>query len=320
MGASEPGTTEAIIMTCRAQRIFHEKQVAGLCAVHCLNALLQCPMFTAVDLAQMARELDDLERQMLIDGAGGRTDGAELLSFLAQDSSNVAEDGNYSIQVLQRALEPFQLELQRATPAVAADLDQCHAFIANQGEHWLCQRRIGDDWWNLNSLLDAPAFLRRFHVEAYLASLVDQGYDLFLVKGDLPPANDTLDGVGQWFNAVREKGDVPRLYDADGNLVLSSTAASDDKKKTKHTTTATTTTTTAQSTSSRPATSAADDEEEDLRRAIEASLSETPNQPSTNTERTDSTSKKRSAPIHENDAEDDDDDEEMKKAIAMSLK
>lgn len=278
-------------------------------------------MFTAVDLAQMARELDDLERQMLIDGAGGRTDGAELLSFLAQDSSNVAEDGNYSIQVLQRALEPFQLELQRASPAVAADLDQCNAFIANQGEHWLCQRRIGDDWWNLNSLLDAPAFLSRFYVEAYLASLVDQGYDLFVVKGDLPPANDTLDGVGQWFNAVRDKpGDVPRLFDADGTLVLPSTGASDDKKKnTKRTTTSATA-----SAASRPAASAADDEEDDLRRAIEASLAETTTQAST--ERTDSTSKKRSAPIHKSnsadpsDDDDDDDDEEMKKAIAMSLK
>lgn len=302
--------------SCLQTRVFHEKQVAGLCAVHCLNALLQCPMFTAVDLAQLASELDELERQVLIEGADGRTDGAELLSFLAQDSSNVAEDGNYSIQVLQRALQPFQLELERASPREAASLDRCTAFIANQGEHWLCQRRIGNDWWNLNSLLDAPQFLSRFYVEAYLASLVDQGYDLFVVRGELPPPNDTLDGVGQWFTAVHDApGDVPKLFDADGSPVTAaaSTTASQAAEKNKK-----------KGGSAKPVASlAADDEDDDLRRAIEASLTDA-------TKPVAQTSRKRLARADDDvddgdaaaatDGDDGDDDDEMKMAIAMSLK
>lgn len=290
--------------------------MAGLCAVHCLNALLQCPLFTAVDLAQMASELDELERQVLIDGADGRTDGAELLAFLAQDSSNVAEDGNYSIQVLQRALEPFQLELQRASPREAAALDRCNAFIANQGEHWLCQRRVGNDWWNLNSLLDAPQFLSRFYVEAYLASLVDQGYDLFVVRGDLPPPNDTLDGVGQWFTVVHDTpGDVPKLFNADGSLVTaSSTTNASDKGKRA-----------ANAKQSQPVAAAGDDDEaDDLRRAIEASLADAskPNADADTQSSNVNSSRKRQARANA-DAEsgdDDDDDDEMKMAIAMSLK
>ena len=38
--------------------IYHEKQAAALCGVHCLNALLQGPIFTAADLAAIAAELD----------------------------------------------------------------------------------------------------------------------------------------------------------------------------------------------------------------------------------------------------------------------
>jgi ataxin-3 len=36
-----------------------------LCAQHCLNTLLQGHYFTAVDLAEIARDLDGLERQQM---------------------------------------------------------------------------------------------------------------------------------------------------------------------------------------------------------------------------------------------------------------
>lgn len=51
--------------------LYHEKQGnvrgqeynkvdAGLCAVHAVNALLQGPYFTEVDLATIAKEFDDV--------------------------------------------------------------------------------------------------------------------------------------------------------------------------------------------------------------------------------------------------------------------
>ena len=41
---------------------FHFQQEGSLCAQHCLNALLQGQYFTAVDLAEIARQLDETER------------------------------------------------------------------------------------------------------------------------------------------------------------------------------------------------------------------------------------------------------------------
>ena len=44
------------------EAIFHEVQDGSLCAQHCLNSLLQGQFYSAVDLADLARELDTMER------------------------------------------------------------------------------------------------------------------------------------------------------------------------------------------------------------------------------------------------------------------
>jgi hypothetical protein len=54
--------------------------------------------FTAVDLMSVARSLDEQERQMMLEMG---TDTPEFLRYMAEDSGNVADDGNYSIQVIQ---------------------------------------------------------------------------------------------------------------------------------------------------------------------------------------------------------------------------
>ena len=67
------------------------------------------------------------------------------------------------MQVLQKALESFNIELVRAAlpegRALLAKATEQSAFIANQGEHWLTQRSFcnGKQWWNLNSLLSRCA-------------------------------------------------------------------------------------------------------------------------------------------------------------------
>jgi len=43
--------------------VYHERQDAGLCGVHCLNTLLQGPYFTEVDLMTLAVELDKNEKK-----------------------------------------------------------------------------------------------------------------------------------------------------------------------------------------------------------------------------------------------------------------
>ena len=44
------------------EAIFHEQQDGSLCAQHCLNSLLQGQFYSAVDLADMANELDTMEK------------------------------------------------------------------------------------------------------------------------------------------------------------------------------------------------------------------------------------------------------------------
>ncbi|KAG1656171.1 hypothetical protein FOA52_008710 [Chlamydomonas sp. UWO 241] len=105
--------------------LYHEKQVAALCGVHCINALLQGPMFSEVDLAGIRLELHALERaaagtlhqtnrptgqqgigleldalERAVMEEGGMT-GEDYLTFAAEESSNVANDGMFSIQCVQ---------------------------------------------------------------------------------------------------------------------------------------------------------------------------------------------------------------------------
>ena len=46
--------------------VYHERQFGALCGQHAVNALLQQPRFTAVDLAEIGHHLDDIVRLLLL--------------------------------------------------------------------------------------------------------------------------------------------------------------------------------------------------------------------------------------------------------------
>lgn len=73
--------------------LYHEVQESKLCAVHCVNTVLQGPFFSEFDLAALASDLDSRERQMMLQGAGTG-------DFVPAESHNVSLDGDFSIQVL----------------------------------------------------------------------------------------------------------------------------------------------------------------------------------------------------------------------------
>lgn len=73
--------------------LYHEVQESKLCAVHCVNTVLQGPFFTEIDLAALASDLDHEERRMMFQA------GAPSAEFLSEDSHNVSMDGDFSIQV-----------------------------------------------------------------------------------------------------------------------------------------------------------------------------------------------------------------------------
>lgn len=55
------------------------QQEGSLCAQHCLNALLQGPYFTAVDLATLAQQMDDQERERMAENG---VDSEEYRNFI----------------------------------------------------------------------------------------------------------------------------------------------------------------------------------------------------------------------------------------------
>lgn len=102
--------------------LYHEKQIGALCGQHALNNLLQGPYVTVDLLVDIARELQERERKlMLSEGA----DTPDALQYLAQDSNYIDDSGNFSVEVLREALRRSHgLELVLATsPAVQARLD-----------------------------------------------------------------------------------------------------------------------------------------------------------------------------------------------------
>ncbi|KAJ3188784.1 Ataxin-3 [Gaertneriomyces sp. JEL0708] len=170
--------------------IFHEKQEGQLCAQHALNTLLQGPYFTAVDLADIARQLDDAERSAMAEGG---MDREEFQKFVAGGSNNYDDSGFFSVQVIANALKVWNLEItpigsQGARGAKENPTEE-QAFICNLQEHWFSLRKFGGSarrWYNLNSAFNEPEYVSETYLGLLLAQLTNEGYSIFVVSGVLP--------------------------------------------------------------------------------------------------------------------------------------
>jgi ataxin-3 len=73
---------------------------------------------------------------------------------------------------------------------------------------------VGGEWWNFNSLYPAPEHLSAFYLTAYLDSLKEQGYTIFVVRGQLPASPATtgaeLDGPGKWWSPEEVRHSILR--------------------------------------------------------------------------------------------------------------
>ncbi|XP_051869177.1 ataxin-3 isoform X3 [Pristis pectinata] len=70
-------------------------------------------------------------------------------------------------------VDSFQFKIERA-------------FICNYKEHWFTVRKLGKQWFNLNSLLTGPELISDTYLALFLAQLQQEGYSIFVVRGDLP--------------------------------------------------------------------------------------------------------------------------------------
>ncbi|XP_075700444.1 ataxin-3 [Rhinoderma darwinii] len=167
--------------------IFHEKQEGSLCAQHCLNNLLQGEYFSPVELSSIAMQLDEQERMRMAEGGLSST---EYRTFIQQPSGNMDDSGFFSIQVISDALGVWGLELilfnSPEYQILGIDPINERAFICNYKEHWFTVRKLGKQWFNLNSLLTGPELISDTYLALFLAQLQQEGYSIFVVKGDLP--------------------------------------------------------------------------------------------------------------------------------------
>lgn len=189
--------------------LYHEVQEGKLCAVHCVNTALQGPFFSEFDLAALAADLDQRERLVMLEGS--QSPGAANAAsgdFLTEGegSHNVSLGGDFSIQVLQKALEVWDLQvIPLDSPAAGSsmfDPEQEVAFICHLQDHWFCIRKVNGEWYNFNSLYPAPEHLSKFYLSAFIDTLKGSGWSIFAVRGNFPKecpmATEGSNGFGQW--------------------------------------------------------------------------------------------------------------------------
>ncbi|XP_060612572.2 ataxin-3 isoform X1 [Anolis sagrei] len=169
------------------EAIFHERQEGSLCAQHCLNNLLQGEYFSPVELSFIAQQLDEEERKRMAEGG---LSSEEYRTFLQQPSGNMDDSGFFSIQVISNALKVWGLELilfnSPEYQRLGINPINERSFICNYKEHWFTVRKLGKQWFNLNSLLTGPELISDTYLALFLAQLQQEGYSIFVVKGDLP--------------------------------------------------------------------------------------------------------------------------------------
>ncbi|CAO2587159.1 Atxn3 [Lemmus lemmus] len=101
-----------------------------------------------------------------------------------------SEDYRTFLQVISNALKVWGLELilfnSPEYQRLRIDPINERSFICNYKEHWFTVRKLGKQWFNLNSLLTGPELISDTYLALFLAQLQQEGYSIFVVKGDLP--------------------------------------------------------------------------------------------------------------------------------------
>jgi ataxin-3 len=142
--------------------------------------------YSPIDLADIAQDLDRQEMAHMYDPST-----IDTMTTPQTDSSNYDDSGFFSIQVIQKALSAWSLELipyksqnQIALHAQAEPTSQ-NAYICNFKQHWYTIRKFGCHWFNLNSMLKRPQYVSETFLSILLAQLVNDGYSIFICHGQL---------------------------------------------------------------------------------------------------------------------------------------
>ena len=202
--------------------VYFEKQSNDrLCGLHCLNNLLQGPYFDVGILSEIGIQLDREE--------------ARLTGVQAQN--NVDDDGNYGVQVLERALNMYGakvrlLKKRLAISYVAGKNTQAEALIFNSSTHWYAIRKINGIWFNLNSTnsLPGPEIISDFYLSAFIQGAEDIGYTNFLVT-NLPKLEDLNSKIYQNLQSYQKLVKIEDIIEARDNKNAKKKEREEEKKK-----------------------------------------------------------------------------------------
>ncbi|CAB9507002.1 Ataxin-3 [Seminavis robusta] len=212
--------------------IYHEKQESLLCGQHSLNNLVQYCEFTPDTLAIFAHELDELELNFMAENNEGGVKSKDYLERVNEGSGNVDPHGNFSIQVLRRALQKrYGLELPSLKEEGYAKKEPTtmEGFICNKHSHWFAIRKINGRYWNLNSTKDRPELISYFDMATELKEIVAAGYSVFVVPPEktLPPACTGAKEMQQRKAAIR--GGVEGNWWREADLLTPGAAGANNK-------------------------------------------------------------------------------------------
>lgn len=108
----------------------------------------------------------------------------------------MAEDGNFSIQVLAEALKKTaELIVQSVDAKInqGQDLSNEIGFICNSAAHWFAIRKVDHVWYNLNSTnRRGPEIVSDFYLSAFLQSIKENGYTIFVIRGAYPDHDQSV--------------------------------------------------------------------------------------------------------------------------------
>jgi len=98
------------------------------------------------------------------------TETIEFLQYMAQDSFNVSEDGNFSVQVLEEALKKKNIKMnlistKKGMSSLYKLFSEETAIICNSGMHWFALRRINKTWFDLNSTNNFPEIMNENRIK-----------------------------------------------------------------------------------------------------------------------------------------------------------
>ncbi|KAK1298392.1 hypothetical protein QJS10_CPB14g01710 [Acorus calamus] len=146
----------------RPMMLYHETHQSKLQVLHCINAVLQGPFFSDQDLTDLASSFS-------------KTDPT-----LPSDDDDT--DGSFSLKVLEAALDVWGLRIVPMEP----ELDPEKAFVCHSQDRWVCLRILDEEWYSFDGAQDVPERLPRPGIGDHFNALLDDGWRVYAVRGDLP--------------------------------------------------------------------------------------------------------------------------------------